>query len=274
MAIITESKLRSMLKTGIPNPYPIGDDKLTPAAADFLRDRKIVVGNQHHIKHSLTSNEKEMHLMIPVGVSNRHIHLSSHDVEILFGKNYELTPIRELSQPGQFAAKEQVTLLGPKGIIPNVRILGPVREDTQVEISKTDGFQLGIHPPIRLSGSIDDTPGLTLIGPKGCIALHKGVIIARSHVHMSLEDAQHFDVKHGDGLLLQTIGERSIIFLDVIVRVAPRYKLDFHVDLDEGNAAGLKTGDYLKIVGKNGEFLSRIGGEEDRNSFNGRIGSP
>ncbi|WP_260287403.1 phosphate propanoyltransferase [Peribacillus aracenensis] len=260
MAIITESKLRRMLKTGIPNPYPIGDDRLTPAAADFLRDRKVVIGNRDPIKHSLSSNEEEMHnLMIPVGVSNRHIHLSSHDVEILFGNNYELTPIRELSQPGQFAAKEQVTLLGPKGMIQNVRILGPVREDTQVEISKTDGFQLGIHPPIRLSGSIDDTPGLTLIGPKGCVALHKGVIIAKSHVHMSPENAQHFDVKHGDGLLLQSIGERSIIFLDVIVRVAPRYKLDFHVDLDEGNAAGLKTGDYLKVVGKNGEFLSQKG---------------
>lgn len=261
MTVITESKLRAMLKKGIPNPYKIsGDDKITPAALDFLRDRNITIENRHPVRTSITPKERLTDSKIPVGVSNRHVHLSLQDVHSLFGEGYNLTPYRELSQPGQFAAEEQLTLLGPKGIIKNIRILGPVREETQVEISITDGFQLGVHPPIRLSGIIEDTPGLTLIGPKGCISLQKGVIVAKRHVHMSPEDAQKFGVKHGDTLLIQTMGERPIIFSDVIVRVSPDYTLDFHVDLDEGNAAGLKTGDCVEIIGKNGEFLSRHGG--------------
>ncbi|OCA91757.1 phosphate propanoyltransferase [Pseudobacillus wudalianchiensis] len=258
MTVITESKLRAMLKKGIPNPYTInGDEKITPAAMDFLRDRKIAITNRHSDKSLPNLKESITDFMVPVGVSNRHIHLSTQDIHSLFGDDYHLTPYRDLSQPGQFAAKEQLTLLGPKGIIKDVRILGPARGETQVEISITDGFQLGVHPPVRLSGIIEDTPGLTLIGPKGCISLQRGVIVAKRHVHMSPEDAQKLGVEHGDTLLIQTTGERSIIFSDVIVRVSSSYRLDFHIDLDEGNAAGLKTGDYVQIIGKNGEFLSR-----------------
>lgn len=257
MVLITESKLRMLLKKGIPNPFPFNEgDKITPAAMDFLRDRKIELDDKRLIHSARTSAAKEIELTIPIGVSNRHIHLSISDIHVLFGENYELTPLRQLSQSGQFAAKEQVTLLGPKGLLQNVRVLGPARGETQVEISITDGFQLGIHPEIRLSGSIEGTPGLTLIGPKGCVTLQKGVIVAQRHVHMSPDNASKFGVNQGETLWLQTLGERSVIFTDVVVRVDPNYQLDFHVDLDEGNAAGLKTGDQVKVVGRNGDFLS------------------
>ncbi|MFC7392697.1 phosphate propanoyltransferase [Scopulibacillus cellulosilyticus] len=260
MALITEFQLRAMVKKGIPNPYPVYEgDKLTPAAADFLKERRIKLkafnSNQDlERQHQMTGD-----LSIPVGVSNRHVHLSLEDLEKLFGADYRMMPLRQLSQPGQYAAKEQVTLLGPKGLIKNVRILGPSRGATQVEISKTDGFQLGIHPPVKLSGSIENTPGLTLIGPKGCIVLEKGVIIAKCHVHMSPNEAKKFDVNDGDSLMLQTLGERSIIFSEVIVRISQDYRLDFHIDLDEANASSLKTGDNVTMIGKNGKLLSRNG---------------
>lgn len=270
MVLITESKLRSMLIKGIPNPFIIReDDKLTPSAIDFLRDRRIQLKDQRFTKIPQPTIGNQSSLMIPVGVSNRHIHLAQQDVEVLFGESYTLTPMRELSQPGQFAASEQVSLLGPKGMIQHVRILGPARGETQVEISITDGYQLGIHPQVRLSGSLEGTPGLTLIGPKGCVSLQQGVIVAKRHVHMSPEEAKAWDLEQGDRLILETDGERPIIFTEVIVRVNPNYVLDFHIDLDEGNAAGLKTGDQVKLVGKNGQFFRYRGGEEDRYSCNG-----
>lgn len=260
MVLITESTLRSMIKKGIPNPFIVREgDKLTPAAVDYLRDRRIPIQDMCLVKTGKTSACSEESLLIPVGVSNRHVHLALEDVSALFGEGYSLTQLRELSQPGQFAAKEQVSLVGPKGIIQHVRILGPAREETQVEISNTDGYQLGIYPPVRLSGSIEDTPGLTLVGPNGCISLQKGVIVAKPHIHISDIDAQKYGLKHGDCLYLQTEGERPIIFTDVMVRVHPNYRLDFHVDMDEGNAAGLKTGDMVKLIGKNGEFFNRGG---------------
>ncbi|OIK15970.1 propanediol utilization protein [Bacillus sp. MUM 116] len=255
MTVITESKLRAMLKNGIPNPFTLGvGEKLTPSARDFLRERRIEVKLPHGRKNLYNSDQKPEGKLIPVGVSNRHVHLSPQDVETLFGSGYLLTPLRDLLQPGQFAANEQVSLLGPKGIFQNVRILGPARGETQVEISITDGFQLGVHPPVRLSGFIEDTPGLTLVGPKGCVVLEKGDIVAKRHVHLSHNDAKELNVKHGDRLLLETVGGRQIIFSDVIVRVHHSYYKDFHVDLDEGNAAGLKTGDLVKIIGKNEQF--------------------
>lgn len=125
-----------------------------------------------------------------------------------------------------------------------------------MEISKTDGFQLGIHPPVRLSGNIEETPGITLIGPKGFVTLERGVIVAKCHVHMSLEDAKRFGVENGDTLMLQTTGERPIIYPDVAVRVSPSYALDFHIDLDEANAANLRTGDVVTVRGKNGELYA------------------
>lgn len=268
MALITESKLRVMVKKGIPNPFPFYEgDKITPAALDFLRDRKIEIEDRRDTNpNQSNATKKEADLLIPVGVSNRHIHLSTEDIHALFGEGYELTHFKDLSQSGQFAANEQLTILGPKGMLRKVRILGPARSETQVEISKTDGFYLGIHPPVRSSGSIEGTPGITLIGPKGAVVLQKGVIIAKRHVHMSPEHAQLLDVKEGDTLMIQTTGERSVIFTDVLVRVHPTFMLDMHVDLDEGNGAGLKTGDFAKMIGKNNKILYWHGGEEDRYS--------
>ncbi|RKX43557.1 MAG: phosphate propanoyltransferase [Thermotogae bacterium] len=186
---------------------------------------------------------------IVVGVSNRHVHLTKEDVEVLFGKGHELVPIKELGQTGQFAAEEKVTIVGPKGAIEGVRVLGPVRSKTQIEISKTDAFRLGIHPPVKDSGDIEGTPGIVIVGPKGALIKEKGVIIAKRHIHMLPKDALHYGVKDGDivKVLCESV-DRRLIFDDVLVRVSENYCLEFHVDTDEGNAALLKTGDIVWIV--------------------------
>lgn len=257
MALITEASLRAMHKSGIPNPFLIEKgDKITPAAADFLKGRGIEL--KLIDQHQQSSNNQAAVAVqeIPLGVSNRHIHLSQEDVEKLFGAGHQLTPMRELSQPGQFACQETVTIVGPKGTIHGVRILGPARGATQVEISRTDGFALGIQAPVRMSGDIEGTPGMVLVTAKGTVVMEKGVIVAKSHVHMSPADAEQYQVKDGDKLILATQTDRPVIFPDVVVRVHPQFALDFHVDTDEGNAASLKTGDRVKVIGKNGQFYS------------------
>jgi len=257
MAVITEASLRAMHKAGIPNPFLMEKgDKITPAAADFLKGRGIEVKSFEEHQQPSTNQAAEAVREIPLGVSNRHVHLSPEDVEKLFGAGHELTPMRDLSQPGQFACQETVTIVGPRGSIHGVRILGPARGATQVEISRTDGFALGVHAPVRMSGDIEGTPGLVLVTAKGTVMLEKGVIVAKRHVHMSPEEAEEFQVKDGDTLILATQSDRPIIYPDVVVRVHPRFALDFHVDLDEGNAANLKTGDRVKVIGKNGQFYS------------------
>ncbi|BFT69214.1 phosphate propanoyltransferase [Paenibacillus sp. P36] len=249
MALITETYLRAQLIKGLANPFPVTEgDKLTPAAADFLKERGIRLQRvASEPSGTLPPN------FLPVGVSNRHVHLSAHHIEMLFGNGYRLTPLRELSQKGQFAAMETVTLKGPHGSLSNVRILGPSRGATQVEISRTDGFELGVHPPIRLSGDLADTPGITLVGTTGTVTLTEGLIIAKNHVHASPEEAQTLRLNHGDRIHVQAMGERSIIFADVIVRVSPQYSLDFHIDRDEANAAQLTTGDTVQIIPMNAE---------------------
>ncbi|HQO05103.1 MAG TPA: phosphate propanoyltransferase, partial [Fervidobacterium sp.] len=152
-------------------------------------------------------------------------------------------------QPGQFACKEMVTIVGPKGSIENVRILGPERKDTQIEISLTDAFKLGIMPPVRDSGDIEGTPGITIIGPNGKLEKEKGVIIAKRHVHMHPSDAEKFGVKDKDIVkVIVENGDRKLIFDDVLIRVSEKFALEFHVDTDEANAALLKTGDIVYIV--------------------------
>ncbi|AEH51281.1 phosphate propanoyltransferase [Pseudothermotoga thermarum] len=186
---------------------------------------------------------------INVGVSNRHVHLSQKDLEALFGVGYQLTELKPLSQPGQFACKETVTIVGPKGAIENVRILGPVRKETQVEISRTDAFKLGINAPVRESGDIEGTPGIVIIGLKGVVVVEKGVIIAKRHIHMHPKDAEHYGVK--DKQIVKVLAEkpeRRIIFDDVVVRVSDKFALDFHIDTDEANAAMLNNGDLVWIV--------------------------
>jgi propanediol utilization protein len=181
-------------------------------------------------------------LLIPVSASVRHVHLSREHVEALFGPGRELTVKSELSQPGQFACQETVTLVGPKSSIANVRVLGPVRKQTQVEVSRTDEIALGIDAPIRASGELENTPGLDLLGPVGRVHLARGVIQAQRHIHMSPEDAARFAVKDRDWVMVRVGGERGIIYDDVLVRVNADYRLDMHLDTDESNAADLHAG--------------------------------
>ena len=179
---------------------------------------------------------------IPVEISAHHVHLAQADVEALFGPGHQLTPMHELSQPGQYACEEKVHLVGPKGRIANVRVLGPTRKETQVEIAMTEQFKLGVQPPIRQSGDLAGTPGLTLEGPYGSTQIERGVICAQRHIHMSPEDALRFRVRDNYVVRVRVEGERELIFGDVVVRVNPAFRLAMHIDTDEGNAGNLKTG--------------------------------
>jgi len=186
-------------------------------------------------------------LLIPIEVSAHHVHLSDRHVEALFGKGHRLTPLQELSQPGQFACKERVNLVGPKGSVNNVRILGPTRKETQVEIAMTEQFKLGIHPPIRESGDLANTPGVTLESEHATIKIDKGVICAMRHIHMQPEDALRMGLKDRDVVMVRIPGERELIFGDVLVRVRPNYKLAMHLDTDEANAADISEGTFGQI---------------------------
>lgn len=184
---------------------------------------------------------------IPIGVSNRHVHVSRADLDRLYGKDYALTHKSELGQPGQFAANETVTLQGPKGTFEHVRILGPVRSQSQVEISKTDSFRLGVKAPITLSGHLQGTPGITLIGPRGTVDLPCGVIIAKRHIHMTPAQAAARHLKDGQIVDVETFGERRGILGDVIIRVSDTAGLEMHIDVDEANACSLSHHDYVMI---------------------------
>jgi acetate kinase len=177
-----------------------------------------------------------------VEISAHHIHLTQEHVEALFGEGHQLTRHADLSQPGQYACKEQLTIVGPKGRVERVRILGPARKYTQVEIAMTEQFKLGIHPPIRESGDIADTPGCILESPTGSVKIDGGVICALRHVHMSPEDALRYGVRDKSFVRVRIAGDRELIFGDVLVRVDPSFKLAMHIDTDEGNAANVKTG--------------------------------
>jgi|WetSurMetagenome_2_1015567.scaffolds.fasta_scaffold00234_11 acetate kinase len=179
---------------------------------------------------------------VPVEVSAHHVHLAAEHVEALFGKGHTLTPAHELSQPGQFACRETVNLVGPKGRVDRVRVLGPVRKETQVEIAMTEQFKLGIHPPIRESGDLENTPGITIEGTAGSVTISRGVICALRHIHMSTEDALRFGLRDKFKVRVRVEGERELVFGDVLVRVNPQYKMAMHIDTDEGNAANIKTG--------------------------------
>lgn len=178
----------------------------------------------------------------PVEVSAHHIHLTQEHVEALFGKGHQLTRHADLSQPGQYACKEQLTIVGPKGRIERVRVLGPTRKVTQVEIAMTEQFKLGVHPPVRESGDIKDTPGCTLAGPAGEVPLDRGVICALRHVHMTPADALRYGVRDKSFIRVRVGGDRELVFGDVLVRVDPNFALAMHIDTDEANAAGLLTG--------------------------------
>ncbi len=185
---------------------------------------------------------------VPCGVSNRHLHVSQADLETLFGKGYQLTQMKALSQPGQYAAEELVLLVGPKSSIEKCRILGPVRPSTQVEVSLTDCFKLGVKPFVRDSGNTAGTPGCVLVGPKGSVILREGVIVAARHIHLSTAEASKFGLKDMDRISIKSSGTRSVVFNNVLVRVSDKFALDFHLDTDEANAAGIKNGDMVEIV--------------------------
>lgn len=186
---------------------------------------------------------------IPLGISGRHIHLSKEHLEVLFGKNYELTKFRDLSQPGQFACEEKVDVLSPAGRELNgVRILGPTRVETQLEISRSDAIRGKFEAPVRSSGNIKGSGSATIIGPKGKVELKEGVIVADRHIHFSEEDAKEFNVKDGDVVSIYVQAEKSGILEDVLCRVSNKFKLDCHLDTDDGAAFGLKNGDTVQLV--------------------------
>ena len=185
-------------------------------------------------------------LFLPIEASGRHVHLTKEQAQTLFG--HSLTPQKPLSQPGQFAARERLTVRGPKGEFQNVAVLGPERSSAQVEISLTDGRTLGITPPIRPSGDISGTPGITLIGPRGTVELTEGVLAAQRHIHLSPEEGRRFSVTDGQTVRLQTFTSRPVVFENVQVRVHPEFRGAVHLDYDEANACGFRQGDLGRIL--------------------------
>lgn len=189
-----------------------------------------------------------MGYMVPIGVSNRHIHLSAEDLEALFGSGHELHPEKMLRQPGHFAAAEKVDVVGPKSTIKGVRVLGPLRSQTQLELSLTDARVLGVEIPIRESGKLNDTPGIELVGPAGSVQISSGAIAAQRHVHLSPEQAKEAGVKSGQFVRLRIPGERGLVFENVLVRSGEGHEKEVHLDTDEANAAGLKNGMEVEIL--------------------------
>ncbi|WP_315118592.1 ethanolamine utilization phosphate acetyltransferase EutD [uncultured Clostridium sp.] len=185
---------------------------------------------------------------IEVEASGRHVHVDTETLEALFGEGHNLTKTKDLSQPGQFACKERVTIIGPKGSISNVVILGPERKNTQVEISQTDALILGIKAPVRESGNIEGTPPVIIASEKGAVRIEQGVIVAKRHVHITPEDAEKFKVRDKEKVKVQIFGDRPLIFDDVVVRVSPNFRTYMHIDYDEANACGFTKGTLGKII--------------------------
>jgi putative phosphotransacetylase len=215
-----------------------------------MTEEQVVELIVNEVIHQLKEQKKHMDKkLVPINISARHIHLSQEHVEALFGAGYELTKMKDLQQPGQFACNETVAVVGPKGSFPKVRVLGPARGDTQLEIAMTDARTLGVPGVVRLSGKIEGTPGFTIQGPKGSVTVDKGVIVAARHIHMTPEDAEKLGVTNGQVVRVRTTGGRPLTFDDVLVRVSPTFSLEMHVDTDEGNAGGIKDGDLGEIIG-------------------------
>jgi acetate kinase len=192
-------------------------------------------------------NQKQQPFLVEV--SAHHIHLTQEHVEALFGAGHQLTKHADLSQPGQYACKEQLTIVGPKGRIERVRVLGPTRRYTQIEIAMTEQYKLGLHPPVRESGDIEGTPGCTLEGPSGSVKVDRGVICALRHIHMTPEDALRYGVRDKSTVRVRITGDRQLVFGDVLVRVDPSFALAMHIDTDEANAASVQTGAQGYIEG-------------------------
>lgn len=192
--------------------------------------------------------QNELDSSFEVEASGRHVHLSRKELDALFGTGYELTKVKDLSQPGQYASKERLTVVGPKGAFHNVVILGPVRKESQVEVSLTDCLQLGVKAPIRESGDIEGTPGIVLVNGDKSVSLDKGLIVAKRHVHMTPEDAEKLGVKNHDIVKVKVEGARPLIFDDVVIRVSPKFATYMHIDYDEANACGFSKGIRGRII--------------------------
>lgn len=180
--------------------------------------------------------------------SGRHIHLSEKDMRFLMGDYFNLAPVKFLSQPGQFASQVRLTVLGPKGALHNVVVLGPTRNETQVELSLTDARKIGVKAPIRLSGDLENTPGITILNGHRALTIEKGVIIAKRHIHVKTSDAELFGVQHNDIVKVKVEGERPLVFDDVVVRVDDNFNTAMHIDFDEANACGFRNGIRGTIV--------------------------
>lgn len=191
---------------------------------------------------------KSSESLVKIGVSNRHVHLNRKAMDVLFGLSSELTRRNNLGQPGQYAAEETVTLRGPKGEIKKVRVLGPLRSETQVEISVGDGYLLGIKAPVRDSGDLNETPGIELIGPNGTLQLEKGVIVAGRHIHMSPAEAAVFGVNDRDTVSVEIDGPRGAVLKNVLIRVDDNFSLEMHIDVEEANAIGVSNGAHGRII--------------------------
>lgn len=185
-------------------------------------------------------------IFVPLEASGRHVHVTAQQAETLFG--HDLTPERDLSQPGQYLAKERVTVVGPKGEFQNVAVLGPARKAAQVEVSLTDARTLGLKPPVRLSGDVRNSPGCKLVGPCGSVQLQEGVIAAQRHIHLPPQDAARFGVRDKQVVKLQTFTARPAIFEEVMVRISPDFAAAVHLDYDEANACGFANGDWGRII--------------------------
>lgn len=185
---------------------------------------------------------------VEIEASGRHIHLSREHIDALFGSNYELTPAKYLSQPGQFAAKERLSIIGPKAVLHNVVILGPERKQSQIEVSQTDSLTLGVKVPVRMSGEIEETPGVLLANGAKIVALEKGLIIAKRHIHIKASEAERLQVKQNDSVKVKVMSERPVTFEDVVIRVSPEFENSMHIDYDEANACGFVKGTRGTII--------------------------
>ncbi|PRY20063.1 propanediol utilization protein [Aliiruegeria haliotis] len=222
------------------------------AATDSLIDRIVAElleqGRAAAVQAATGDSSGTDPALVPVGVSNRHIHLSRQDMDALFGPGAVLTRKKASKQPGQYAAEETVILRGPKGEIGKVRVLGPLRKETQVEISKADGFVLGIHPPMRMSGELENTPGVEIVGPHGVVKTESGLIIAQRHIHMLPETAARLGLVNGEEVDVLAEGERGGVLHHVAIRTAEASTLELHIDVEEANGLGLKNDDRVRIV--------------------------
>jgi putative phosphotransacetylase len=190
----------------------------------------------------------KMERSVPIGVSNRHIHLNRADMDTLFGEGSELTRVKDLGQPGQYAAAETVTSQGSKGELTRMRVLGPLREESQVEVSIGDGFALGVHPPVRESGQLEGTPGVKVVGPNGEVEMKRGVIAALRHIHLDPATAERMGVHDKQIVRVEIGGLRGAVLNNVLLRVSDKFAPEMHIDVEEANALGVKNGDRAYII--------------------------